>query len=86
MCICYIHVCSIRIYVAETIVQLVIAIFSAAVFVNLYVNAFPSGPWPIVAKHDCIFYGNQVFCSRHVSKCACGFCCNPTCIFGCFQE
>ena len=71
-----------RIYVAETIVQLVIAIFSAAVFVNLYVNTFPCGPWSMVAKHDCIFFGNQVFfCSRHVSKCACGFCCNPTCIY-----
>ena len=41
--------------------KLVIALFSAAVFVNLYVNTFPSGPWSIVAKHDCIFYGNQVF-------------------------
>lgn len=79
MCICYIHICSMHIYVAETIVQLVIAIFSAAVFVNLYVNTFPCGPWSMVAKHDCIFFGNQFFfCSRHVSKCACGFCCNPT--------
>lgn len=50
-----------HIYVAETIVQLVIAIFSAAVFVNLYVNTFPCGPWSMVAKHDCIFFGNQVF-------------------------